>query len=111
MGYKIHLEGWYLDFRIVFAPSFEHEIPNLVYNLRISLEKKFGAIVSWVLNVWFSVHGFQRECLHILLVRLRCVQLLDTVPNEQDILDHRLDFDVLSVLGAELFVDRIDSVS
>ena len=32
-GYKIHLAGRYLDFRIVFTHSFEHEIPNLVYNL------------------------------------------------------------------------------
>ena len=51
----MHLAGWYFDFRIVFTPSFEHhEIPNLVYNL-VSLEKKFGAIVSWVLNQWMKM--------------------------------------------------------
>ena len=45
----MHKTGWYIDLRIVFTHSFEHEIPNLVFNL-VSLEKKFGAIVSWVLN-------------------------------------------------------------
>ena len=41
--------GWYIDLGIVFTHSCEDEIPNLVFNL-VSLEKKFGAIVSWVLN-------------------------------------------------------------
>ena len=41
--------GGYIDLRIVFTHSFEHEIVNLVFNL-VSLEKKFGAVVSWVLN-------------------------------------------------------------
>ena len=45
----MHKTGWYIDLRIVFTHSFEHEIPNLVFNL-VSLEKKFGAIVSWVLK-------------------------------------------------------------
>ena len=45
----MHKTGWYIDLRIVFTHSFEHEIPNLVFNL-VSLEKKFGAIVSWVFN-------------------------------------------------------------
>ena len=45
----MHKTGWYLDFRLLFTPSLKHEIPNLVFNL-VSLEKKFGAIVSWVLN-------------------------------------------------------------
>ena len=46
----MHKTGWYLDFRIVFTPSFEHhEIPNLVYNLD-QVRKKFGAVVSWVLK-------------------------------------------------------------
>ena len=45
----MHKTGWYIDLRIVFTHSFEHEIPNLVFNL-VSLEKKFGAIVSWILN-------------------------------------------------------------
>ena len=48
--YEMHQTGWYIDLRIVFTPSFEHEIPNLVYNL-VSLEKKFGAIVNWVLKI------------------------------------------------------------
>ena len=49
----MHKTGRYLDFRIVFAPSFEHhEIPNLVYNLLGQLRKKiWGYYVSWVLNV------------------------------------------------------------
>ena len=47
--YETHKTGNHLDFRIVFTPSFEHETPNLMYNL-VSLEKKIGAIVSWVLN-------------------------------------------------------------
>ena len=47
----MHKTGWYIDLRIVFTHSFEHEIPNLVFNL-VSLEKKFGAIVSWVLKLW-----------------------------------------------------------
>ena len=29
----MHKTGWYIHFRNVFTPSFEHEIPNLVYNL------------------------------------------------------------------------------
>ena len=45
----MHKTGWYIDLRIVFTHSFEHEIPNLVFNL-VSLEKKVGAIVSWVLK-------------------------------------------------------------
>ena len=45
----MHKTGWYIDLRIVFTHSFEHEIPNLVFNL-VSLEKKFGAVVSWVLK-------------------------------------------------------------
>ena len=47
----MHKTGWHLDLRIVFTPSFEHEqIPNLVYNLDQLIEKKFEAIVSWVLK-------------------------------------------------------------
>ena len=58
----MHKTGWYIDLRIVFTHSFEHEIPNLVFNL-VSLEKKFGAIVSWVLNnptpnPWQNTIGF-----------------------------------------------------
>ena len=45
----MHKIGWYIDLRIVFTHSFEHEITNLVFNLD-SLEKRFGAIVNWVLN-------------------------------------------------------------
>ena len=48
--YETHKTGWYLDFRAVLTPSLKHEIPNLVFNL-VSLEKRFGAIVNWVLNV------------------------------------------------------------
>ena len=49
----MHRTGWYIHFRIVFTPSFEHEISNLVYNeFLVSLEKKIGAIVSWVLHEW-----------------------------------------------------------
>ena len=47
--YETHKTGWYLDFRTVLTPSLKHEIPNLVFNL-VSLEKRFGAIVNWVLN-------------------------------------------------------------
>ena len=47
--YEMHKTEWYIDLRIAFTHSFEHEIPNLVFNL-VSLEKKFGAIVSWVLK-------------------------------------------------------------
>ena len=50
----MHKTGWYLDFRLLFTPSLKHEIPNLVYNL-VSLEKKFGAIVNWVLKDLVSV--------------------------------------------------------
>ena len=46
----MHKTGWYLDLRMVFTPSFEHEIPNLVYNLDQLIKKKFWAIVSWVLK-------------------------------------------------------------
>ena len=52
--YEMHKTGWYIDLRIVFTHSFEHEIPNLVFNL-VSLEKKFGAIVSWVLKYLWQV--------------------------------------------------------
>ena len=52
--YETHKTGWYLDFRAVLTPSLKHEIPNLVFNL-VSLEKKFGAIVSWVLNIRLQV--------------------------------------------------------
>ena len=45
----MHKTGWHIDLRIVITHSFEHEIPNLVFNL-VSLEKKFGAIVSWILK-------------------------------------------------------------
>ena len=45
----MHKTGRYIDLRIVFTHSFEHEISNLVFNL-VSLEKKFGAIVNWVLK-------------------------------------------------------------
>ena len=38
----MHLAGWYLEFRIVFAPSFEHEILNLVYNLDQLRKKNWG---------------------------------------------------------------------
>ena len=47
--YETRKTGWYLDFRAVLTPSLKHEIPNLVFNL-VSLEKRFGAIVNWVLN-------------------------------------------------------------
>ena len=46
----MHKTGWYIDLRIVFTPSFEHEIPDLVYTIWISLEKKFGAVVNGVLK-------------------------------------------------------------
>ena len=49
----MHKTGWYIDLRIVFTHSFEHEIPNLVFNL-VSSEKKFGAVVSWVLKKCLS---------------------------------------------------------
>ena len=51
----MHKTGSYIDLRIVFTHSFEHEIPNLVFNL-VSLEKKFGAIVSWVLKIHAAIH-------------------------------------------------------
>ena len=51
--YETHKTGWYLDFRAVLTPSLKHEIPNLVFNL-VSLEKRFGAIVNWVLNISVS---------------------------------------------------------
>ena len=54
----MHKTGWYTDLRIVFTHSFEHEIPNLVFNL-VSLEKKFGAIVSWVLNIEIRIETHQ----------------------------------------------------
>ena len=50
----MHKTGWYIDLRIVFTHSFEHEFPNLVFNL-VSLEKKFGAIVSWVLEYFRKI--------------------------------------------------------
>ena len=46
----MHKTGWYIDLRIVIAHSFEHEIPNLVFNYLVSLEKKIRAVVSWVLK-------------------------------------------------------------
>ena len=52
----MHKTGRYLDFRIVFTPSLKHEIPNLVFNLD-SLEKKFGAVVNWVLKNCAQTHG------------------------------------------------------
>ena len=65
----MHKTERYIDLRIVFTHSFEHGIPHLVFNL-ISLEKKFGAIVSWVLNGFFRcfhhakvVHGGQKQIL------------------------------------------------
>ena len=54
--YETHKTGWYLDFRAVLTPSLKHEIPNLVFNL-VSLEKRFGAIVNWVLNVTLHSHA------------------------------------------------------
>ena len=38
----MHKTGWYLDLRIVFIPSFEHEIPNLIYNLDQLRKKLWG---------------------------------------------------------------------
>ena len=70
----MHKTGWYIDLRIVFTHSFEHEIPNLVFNL-VSLEKKFGAIVSWVLKtrakcrLYHEVVGPSPLCLHLVGVR------------------------------------------
>ena len=56
----MHETGWYIDLRIVVTHSFEQEIPNLVFNL-VSLEKKFGAIVSWVLNYYCSHHDVRTD--------------------------------------------------
>ena len=57
----MHKTGGYIDLRIVFTHSFEHEIPNLVFNL-VSLEKKFGAIVNWVLNHTFNWMPILNAC-------------------------------------------------
>ena len=51
--YETRKTGWYLDFRAVLTPSLKHEIPNLVSYL-VSLEKRFGAIVNWVLKYFFT---------------------------------------------------------
>ena len=56
----MHKTGWYIDLRIVFTHSFEHEIPNLVFNL-VSLEKRFRAIVNWVLKHPGSQARYQLE--------------------------------------------------
>ena len=45
----MHSARHYLDFRILFPPLFEHEI-QIGFTIRISLEEKIGAIVSWVLE-------------------------------------------------------------
>ena len=56
--YETHKTGWYLDFRAVLTPSLKHESSNLVFNLD-SLEKRFGAIVNWVLNLSLVFEGDQ----------------------------------------------------
>ena len=55
----MHKTGWNIALKIVINHSSEHEIPNLDLNL-VSLEKKFGAIVSWFLNV-FGMNAGRRH--------------------------------------------------
>ena len=45
----MHLAGRYLDSRVLFPPLLKQEI-QIGLTIRISLEKKSGAVVSWVLN-------------------------------------------------------------
>ena len=40
--YEMHKTGKYVDLKIVFTPSFEHEIPNLVYSLDQLRKKNCG---------------------------------------------------------------------
>ena len=45
----MHSAGWYLDFRIVFPPSFENEI-RIGFTMMIGLDKKLPAKGSRVLK-------------------------------------------------------------
>ena len=48
----MHLGTWYIDFRILFPPLFEHEIQDWVYNSD-SFRTELGSIVNHVLNNFF----------------------------------------------------------
>ena len=56
----MHSAGCYLDFRILFSPRSNKKF-HIRFTTRIRLEKKFGAIVSWVLkdriDFFQALHG------------------------------------------------------